>query len=1180
MLLTLLCEKKINMSSENIPRMDWLAPNQAETFKLFTQRLRLYFTVKKIKREEQVSYILLQAGDEGLRRFNAWTLSESEKTDPDVIFERFTEQLEPSEHFRVCRLKLMHFRQKSNESLDEFVNRCKLLALKCEFSDSELTERLLELIIASTPIVDFQKELLRKDKGYTLHDAIKLGRGYEAANSNVKQIKDMYSEQTNVHGIKGSIKHKSTDCRNCGRHHSFGQREYCPAFGTECKKCKKKNHWANRCKIKFGSYKTNSKNVSKSESTTGHGNNVQGAKDKKFVKRSGKQIHECHEDKINNANRDYHCMASEQLDHSFDTLSFSELSISKLSIADNKRNEAFVTLQVKLPSFPGTHNFKLKVDTGAQANTMPLRVFQNMFPNYLTPDGYPNSDFLGNAESVRLYAYNNTPIKGYGQICILCKFQESCWRNTDFYIVDVKGPAVLGLTSSEQLKVVTLHCAIEEKSNSRNSKPDQKSCIQPLNSVSDLMSLYPKQFDRIGCFPGTVKLSVNPEVIPRIDAPRKTPIFIKDEVKSELDYMESNDVIRRVTEPTDWVSSLAYSRKQDGKMRMCLDPKHLNMALRRPHHRIPTVEEITHCFRGAKVFSKLDAKSGYWSVQLDKDSQLLTTFNSPFGRYCFVRLPFGLSVSQDIFQLKMDQILDQVDGALGIADDVAVYAKNEEEHDRILHKLMQVAEENGLVFNSKKCLIKQKQINFFGTIYADNGIHPDPKKVDDLRNMPTPRNKKELQEFLGFITYMAPFIPNLSSQSACLRDLLKNDVSFIWEPHHELCFEALKNCITADSTLQYYDTSVMPVLQVDASLRGLGASLLQNGRPVAFASKSLSDIETRYACIERELLAIVFGVQRFHTYLYGRSFKVVTDHKPLVMILQKPLVNAPPRLQRMLLKLQGYNFKLEYQPGKELVVADTLSRLPNSSEHETIDLDVRVDHVRFQTDRLNSIRECTQNDPILNQLSETIVAGWPSEMKELPSCLRDYWPYRDELSVVDGIIMKGNRVLIPSELQKNILQQLHYGHQGVEKTKLRAKDAVFWNGINKDIENLIKECQTCQANMPSQTSESLMPHEIPNRAWQIVGIDLFHFNRSEYLIIVDYYSKFPIIRKLPCQYTSGIVISALKQIFSEFGIPDRVVSDNGPQFSAISFKEFAKEWCFDHCTSSPRYPQSNGFVER
>ena len=164
---------------------------------------------------------------------------------------------------------------------------------------------------------------------------------------------------------------------------------------------------------------------------------------------------------------------------------------------------------------------------------------------------------------------------------------------------------------------MTLHCAIEAKDNLKNCKPDQKACIQPVNSVSDIMRLYPKQFDRIGCFRGTVKLSVSPEVTPRIDAPRKNPIFLKDEIKSELEDMESNGVIRRVTEPSDWVSCLAYSRKQDGKIRMCLDPQHLNTALKRPYHKIPTLEEITHCFRGAKIFSKLDAKSGYWSVKLD-----------------------------------------------------------------------------------------------------------------------------------------------------------------------------------------------------------------------------------------------------------------------------------------------------------------------------------------------------------------------------------------------------------------------------------------------------------------------------------------------------------------------------------------------------------------------------------
>ena len=183
-------------------------------------------------------------------------------------------------------------------------------------------------------------------------------------------------------------------------------------------------------------------------------------------------------------------------------------------------------------------------------------------------------------------------------------------------------------------------------------------------------------------------------------------------------------------------------------MKICLDPRHLNTALRRPHHATPTIEEITHHFTGAKIFSKLDTKAGYWSIYLDTESQLLITFQSPYGWYCFQRLPFGLSVSQDIFQMKMDQILEQVDGAIGIADDVVVYAESEEEHNKILHRFMQITAENGIVFNSTKCKIKSKSISFFGMIYSENGVSPDPEKLEDLQNMPYPTCKKMLQNSL------------------------------------------------------------------------------------------------------------------------------------------------------------------------------------------------------------------------------------------------------------------------------------------------------------------------------------------------------------------------------------------------------------------------------------------------
>ena len=749
---------------------------------------------------------------------------------------------------------------------------------------------------------------------------------------------------------------------------------------------------------------------------------------------------------------------------------------------------------------------------------------------------------------------------------------------------------MIGLQSCEKLKLVTLHCTIKAHSSAEDASVTTQPTITStaaINSVDDLTRMYPQQFDRIGCFPGEVKLVVDPAVPPRMNPPRKTPIALKDAIKSSLDSMVEDDVIRKVheNEPTDWVLSLAYAKKKDGSMIICLDPKFLNQALKRPHHNIPTLEELNHKFTGARYFSKLDAKAGYWGVQLHKDSQLLTTFQSPYGRYAFKRLPFGLSASQDIFQSRMDMILEQCDGAEGIADDVVVYGATEDEHDKNLHQLMNVAMRNGLVFNSSKCLIKERSVSFFGLMYGIDGIKPDPDRIRDLQDIPPPRDKKELRQFLGLMTFLSPFIRNLSEMASMLRELLKKDSMFMWELHHQSCFDGLKHLVTTRSCLQYFNVAKTPILQTDASLLGLGVALLQENesgvvQPVAYASKSLSGAEKRYDCIERELLAIVFGTQRFHTYLYGREFRVITDHLPLVAIVQKGLINSPPRLQRMLLKLQGYDMEVEYQPGKEIVLADTLSRLPSVHNRETIDLDVRVDFVRISDGRIQELRNKTKDDQVLRTLSETIVTGWPETIKELPTSIRSYWAFRDELSVEDGILLKGTRVIIPESMQSFILDRLHYGHLGIEKTRLRAKDSVYWININRDIETTVKSCHICQEHQPAQQHETLLPHEIPSRPWEVVGTDMFFFNDADWLIIADYYSKFPIVRKMPRPCLSSSVVSVTKQIFSETGVPSRVVSDNGQHFSSACYADLSKKMSFRHVTSSPRYPRSNGFVER
>lgn len=239
----------------------------------------------------------------------------------------------------------------------------------------------------------------------------------------------------------------------------------------------------------------------------------------------------------------------------------------------------------------------------------------------------------------------------------------------------------------------------------------------------------------------------------------------------------------------------------------------------------------------------------------------------------------------------MDQILEGLRGVVSIADDIAVYGENEKAHDRNLIALMERAAKAGVVFNSQKCTIKQSNISFFGNLYTVGGIRPDPTKIWDIKKITTPQNKDDLHRFMGMLTYLSPYIPKFAEKAHTLRGLLKSDAPWMWETDHQTCFEDLKQTVTKHACLTYYDPKAPLMLEVDASQKGLGIVLVQNDRPIAFGSKMLmlTDCQSRYSNIEREMLAIVYGMQRYHTYLYGKSFLVVTDHKPLVTICTKPL---------------------------------------------------------------------------------------------------------------------------------------------------------------------------------------------------------------------------------------------------------------------------------------------------
>ena len=350
---------------------------------------------------------------------------------------------------------------------------------------------------------------------------------------------------------------------------------------------------------------------------------------------------------------------------------------------------------------------------------------------------------------------------------------------------------------------------------------------------------------------------------------------------------------------------------------------------------------------------------------------------------------------------------------------------------------------------------------------------------------------------------------------------------------------------------------------------GLGACLLQDGQPIAYASKSLTDTETRYANIERELLAIVFACQRFNTYVLGRPFTVESDHKPLEMIHQKSLASAPPRLQRMLLQLQRYDVTIRYRPGKEMLLADALSRCPSRASGE-IKLDMRVDYIAFSKTWIAKLKDTTREDSILGTVYQLTQQGWPHQRRHTPRMARVYWDFRDQLSTDEGLLLMGPRIVIPSCLREEYLQRLHQGHLSATKVQQNARQHLYWPGLDADIADYTKRCQECiRRSQPPK--EPLQAHEVPQEPWERIAMDYFYMNGRLYILICDYFSKFPFLFQVKTTSFANLK-DHLEELFSVEGIPDEIMSDNGPPFNGKEFSSYLTGLGIRHTTSSPNYP--------
>ena len=532
----------------------------------------------------------------------------------------------------------------------------------------------------------------------------------------------------------------------------------------------------------------------------------------------------------------------------------------------------------------------------------------------------------------------------------------------------------------------------------------------------DILSQYSSCFEGIGCFPGDpYKFHLKPEYKPARHAPREVPIHLETAFKEEIKSLVSQGILEEVKEHTDWVNSYVIVENNTSnhhspnhtvkkKLRICLDPRDLNEALKREPYHTRSVDEITAKLQGMTVFTIVDFKKGYWTVVLHPDSRKLTCMALPFGRFQWTQLPMGTVVAQDIFQSKLDAIFIGMEGVTGIADAMMVIAgKDEMEHDRNLLASMEKCMENNLTLNSEKIQFKQTQVSFYGHCWSKHGISPDPKKIQALKQMEFPLDKETMRSFLGMINYLNRYSALSAHLAAPLSALTHWATDYKPRKGHHENFNQLKVEISNMKALPYFDVNAETTLQRDASKKGLGACLTQKGKVVCYASRALTKTEQNYQNLEREALGTIWGMEKFHYFQYSKEFTLETDQKPLVSIYKKHMVDIIPRVQRLIVRSFPYlPLKVVYKKGIDIPVADALSCVTKMDPEDNIQLPIiavnmitthilmSVDSQSSFSNKLDQLRKSTVQDNQLTRLSRYINTGFPCDKKNLLTDLHNF----------------------------------------------------------------------------------------------------------------------------------------------------------------------------------------------
>lgn len=1043
----------------------------------------------------------------------------------------------PDEYNKLCNSFKMYFTPKQNlsfevykfrqakqepgEGIDSFYTRLRTLAGTCEFhdKDSEIAAQIIQGCTSSR----IRRRALRDN--YTLDKLIEETRALELSEKRATEMEASIAKPVNA------VRQEGVHSRGRSRGH-FRGRARGRARGR-------------------GAGRGNPQQVTNSNDRCG---NCGGDKNHKRCPAVGLECRNCK--KLN-----HFAKVCRSKTHSVNLTESSKQSSGQLSDSSCDEYVFKVHSNNSCNVIPSVHakvfdsNVEFLVDTGSSVNIISKSVFNNLKTKPSLKQPTP-----------LIYAYGSTtPLNVIGYFTADIKYKDKSVK-TELYVVETTdsryASCLLGAKAAQSLNII--HFAFTTSVSS--SIPEQ----------------YPTLFDgKMGKIDGVkVKLHINKDVPPVSQRHRRIPFHARKDVEAELKRLEDLDVIEPVSGPTPWVSPVVIVPKKSKGVRICIDMREANKAISREKHPMPTVEDLMADLNSSVVFSKLDLSNAYHQLELDEESRYITTFSTHVGLRRYKRLLFGVNAASEIFQKKIADLLADIPGAKNLSDDIIVHDKSQDDHDHALQLTLDRLSSSGAKLNKDKCIFSVNKITFFGHVFSNVGVSADPEKIKAIVGQSAPQSPAEIRSFLGMTQYVARYIPHYATLTEPLRRLTRQNVPWSWSRDEQISFDSLKSVLSSTQVMVYFDPSKATEVLVDASPVGVSAMLTQEGKVVCYASRALTDVEQRYSQTDREMLAVVYGVEHYHLYLFASEFKVITDHKPLLGIVnsQKP-VSA--RMERWRLRLMPYQFALEYRPGKSNP-ADYMSRHPYDKPTRDNAAEAYVayisQHAVPKAMSLDEVRLATQESSTLQQVMNAIQSGKWYDSPDLTPFVR----FRDEFSIIDGVILRDHRLVIPSALQHRVVEIAHHTHQGIVKTKQLIREKVWFPGIDKLVEDTVKACIPCQASYPGPNkSEPVSPTVLPSKPWSEVAVDFAGpFPSGQYLlVVVDEHSRFPEVEVVH-SISAKVVIPRLSSIFARQGYPSVVKSDNGPPFQGHEFTEFAATCGFKHRRITPLWPEANGTVER